>query len=67
LAVRRGEIAQTRSDAQYTLLLRKDYEEDAVRTIDDLLDMEKPMALESKRLGIKLVADVQAPPAIGNR
>ena len=57
MAVRRGEIALTRSDAPYTLLLRKGYEEDAVRTIENLLDTETPMALESKRLGIKLVAD----------
>jgi hypothetical protein len=58
LEVRRGEIALTRSDAPYTFVLRKDRQEDAVHIIDDLLGTEIPMTLESKTLGIKLIADV---------
>jgi len=62
LAVRRGEIALTPSDVPYTFVLHKDRQEEAVHVIDDLLDADIPMTLESKRLGVKLVADLQAPP-----
>ena len=58
----KGEVALTPSDAPYTFVLRKGTEEDAVLTVRNLLDTDVPMVLESKTLGIKLVADVQAPP-----
>lgn len=63
MAVRRGEIALTRSDAPYTFVLKKGKQKDAVLRFTDLGETDVPMALESERLGIKLVTDVQAPPA----
>jgi hypothetical protein len=57
----KGEVALTPSDAPYTFVLRKGTEEDVVLTIRDLGSTNVPMTLESKKLGIKLVADVEAP------
>lgn len=57
----RGEVALTPSDAPYAFVLKKGTREDEVLTIDDLLETDVPMALESKTLGIKLIADVQVP------
>lgn len=54
----RGEVALTRADAPYTFVLRKGTQEEAVRTIDDLLETDVPAVLESETLGIRLVQDV---------
>lgn len=61
MAVRRGEIARTHRDASYTFVLKKGRQKDAVLRITDLGEADVPMVLESKTLGIKLVADVQMP------
>ena len=58
----KGQIALTPSDAPYVFVLRKDMDEDIVLEVRDLLETEVPMTLESKRLGIKLVADLPEPP-----
>lgn len=58
----RGQVALTPSDAPYVFVLRNGEEEDIVLEIRDLLETDVPMTLESKRLGIKLVADVLRPP-----
>ncbi len=60
-----GEVALTPSDAPYTFMLKKGTQEENVLTIRDLGETDVPMVLESKTLGIKLVADVQAPPVGG--
>ena len=62
MAVRRGEIALTHSDAPYAFVLKKGRQKEAVLRITDLGETDVPMILESKTLGIKLVADIQAPP-----
>lgn len=62
MAARRGGIALTHSDAPYTFVLKKGKQKEAVLRITDLGETDVPMVLESKMLGIKLVADVQAPP-----
>jgi len=60
-----GETALTPSDTPYTLTLRRGTKEDTVRTIEDLLETDIPLVLESTTLGIKLVTLVLAPPAGG--
>ncbi len=55
----KGEVALTPSDAPYAFVLKKGRGEDVVQRIDDLLETDVPMALESRTFGIKLVADVQ--------
>jgi len=70
LADAKGEVALTPSDVPYTFALKKGTKTDIVLEIEDLLEADVPMPLESKKLGIKLVADVQPPPAetdIGKR
>ncbi len=57
----KGEVALTPSDAPYTFILKKGGREEVVQRIDDLLETDVPMTLESRELGIKLVADVQVP------
>ena len=57
----KGEVALTPSDVPYTFVLKKGTQEENVLTIRDLGETDVPMVLESKTLGIKLVADVQAP------
>ena len=59
----KGEIALTPSDVPYTFLLRKGTQEEVVLTMEDLLETDVPMVLESKTLGIKLVWSVPIPPA----
>ncbi len=56
----KGEVALTPSDAPYTFMLRKGTEEEVVLTTKDLGETEVPMTIESERLGIKLVIDMQA-------
>lgn len=58
-----GGIALTPSDTPYTFALRKGTQEDKVLEINDLLDTDVPLTLESKKLGIKLVMDAPPPPA----
>jgi len=58
----KGEVALTPSDTPYTFVLRRGTQEDAVLTMEDLLEVDVPMTLESKTLGIKLVANVSVPP-----
>ncbi len=58
----KGEVALTPSDAPYTFTLKKGTETEVVLKIKDLLETDVPMPLESKRLGIRLVADVRPPP-----
>jgi hypothetical protein len=60
----KGEVALTPSDAPYTFVLKKGRQKETVRRITDLGETDVPMTLESKTLGIKLVADVQAPPTV---
>jgi hypothetical protein len=60
-----GEIALTPSDVPYTFVLKKGTQEENVLTIRDLGETDVPLVLESKTLGIKLVADVHAPPVEG--
>jgi len=58
----KGEVALTPSDAPYVFVLRKGMDEDVVLEVKDLLETDVPMVLESKTLGIKLVADVLPSP-----
>jgi len=58
----RGQVALTPSDAPYVFVLRKGMDEDVVLEIKDLLEADVPMVLESKKLGIRLVADVLKAP-----
>jgi hypothetical protein len=62
LADAKGEVALTPSDAPYTLSLKRGRQKDIVLRITDLGETDVPMTLESERLGIKLIADVQRPP-----
>jgi hypothetical protein len=64
----KGEVALTPSDTPYTFVLRRGTQEDAVLTMEDLLEADVPMTLESKTLGIRLIANVSIPPGevIGN-
>ena len=57
----KGELALTPTDAPYTFVLRKGVQEDAVLTLQDLLETDVPTVLESPTLGIKLVADMENP------
>ena len=57
-----GEVALTPADAPYVFVLKKGNTEDVVLSMEDLLEAETPMVLESKLLGIRLVASVQTPP-----
>jgi hypothetical protein len=58
----KGEIALTPSDVPYIFSLRRGTREDVVLTMEDLLETDVPMVLESKTLGIKLVWSVPVPP-----
>lgn len=58
-----GEIALTPSDAPYVILIRKGTREEAVTTIEELLDTDVPLTLESEALGIRLVLNVEEPGA----
>ena len=61
-----GETALTPSDTPYTFTLRRGTKEDTVLTIEDLLETDIPLVLESTTLGIKLVANVMPPPGEGS-
>jgi len=57
-----GEVALTPSDTPYTFTLRRGTKEDTVLTIEDRLEAEVPLSLESKELGIRLVWNIPVPP-----
>ncbi len=57
----RGEIALTASDAPYTIRLRKGVQEETVLTLEDVLEADIPLVLESAALGIRLLLDVAKP------
>jgi len=57
----KGEVALSPSDTPYTFVLRRGTQEDAVLTVENLLEQDIPMVLESKTLGIRLVGNVPPP------
>ena len=57
-----GEIALTPADAPYVFVLKKGTREDVVLTMEDLLEADIPLVLESKLLGIRLVCSMPSPP-----
>jgi len=63
LAKARAAIALTCSDSPYTFVLTRGRAEEEVLEVRDLSVTGMPKALESEELGIKLVADIQPPPA----
>lgn len=51
-------VAMSLEDAPYEIVLRRGHKEEVVATIDDVLDLDVPMTVESEKLDMRVVLDV---------